>query len=81
MHELASRISHAEFFRYWLSECDIEVADRASQVSHGDVDDMAAGKRVAALIHRALAGRFQVKRRGSSFFAPRLVKATVAATP
>jgi hypothetical protein len=81
MHELASRISHAEFFRYWLSECDIEVADRATQSCRGDVDEIAAGKRVAALINRALAGRFQQRRRGSSFFEPRLVQATTTATP
>lgn len=80
MHEMASRVSHAEFFSYWLSEYDIEVADRATQICHGDVDEIAAGKRVAALINRSLAGRFQARRRGSSFFAPRLVKGA-AATP
>jgi len=81
MHDLASRISHAEFLRFWLAEHDIEVVDRATQFCQGDVDEMAAGKRVAEYIHRALAGRFQARHRGSSFFVPRLVEATATATP
>jgi hypothetical protein len=81
MHELTSRISHAEFFRCWLNEYDIEVLDRATQFCEGDIDEIAAGKRAADQINRALAGRFQAKRRGSSFFEPRLVRATAATTP
>jgi len=81
MHELASRISHAEFFSYWLSEYDIELADRVTQFSRGDVDELSAGKRIAEHISRALAGRFQAKRRGSSFFEPRLVRTPAIATP
>jgi len=78
MHELTSQISHAEFFRYWLSEYDIEVADHATQRCEGDIDEISAGKRVAALINRSLVTRFQPRRRGSGFSAPRLVKAAVA---
>jgi hypothetical protein len=83
-HELASRISHEESLRFWLKEHDVEVADRANQFSEGDIDEIAAGKRMAAHINRALAERFQARRprsRGSSFFEPRLVSGTVTATP
>ena len=78
MHELTSQISHAEFFRHWLSEYDIEVADQASQRCEGDIDGIAAGKRVAALINRSLVTRCQPRRRGSGFSTPRLVKAALA---
>lgn len=84
-HELASRISHDEFLRCWLKEFDIEVADQANQFCEGDIDEIAAGKRMAAHINRGLAHRFQPSRhskhRGSSFFEPRLVQATGTATP
>lgn len=84
-HELATRISHDEFLRCWLKELDIEVADRTNQFCEGDIDEISAGKRVAALINRGLAERFQYRRipgnRGSSFFAPRLVQATATAAP
>jgi hypothetical protein len=83
-HELASRISHDEFLRGWLAEQDIEVADRPTQVLEGDIDELAAGKRMAARINRALAERFPVCRArhpGPSLFLPRLVQAITSATP
>jgi hypothetical protein len=77
MHELARRIAHDDSLRFWLSEHDIEVADQATQFCQGDIDEITAGKRVAALINRALTGRFQSNslaiRRGPSFCFPRLV--------
>lgn len=83
-HELASRISHDEFLRCWLREFDIEVVDQANQFCEGDIDEISAGKRIAAHINRGLAERFQASRRskhrGSHFFEPRLVQASGTAT-
>lgn len=83
-HELASRISHDEFLRCWLKEFDIEVVDQANQFCEGDIDELSAGKRIAAHINRGLAERFQASRhskhRGSHFFEPRLVQASGTAT-
>jgi len=84
MHEMTSRISNDDSLRYWLGEQDIELADQATQFCQGDVDEIAAGKRVAGNISRALAGRFQANRhspRGAGLFRPHLVEAAATSTP
>ena len=45
--DLPRHVRRDESLRYWLSEHDIEVADRAIQDYYGDLDEFAAGKRVA----------------------------------
>jgi hypothetical protein len=83
-HELTSWISHEESLRFWLNEHDIELADSATQFREGDVDEIAAGKRVATHIHRALASRFQTRhwsRRSPGHNELRLVSSAAPATP
>jgi hypothetical protein len=55
-----------------------------TQVSYGDIDETAAGKRIADVISRALANKFQ--RQGHAFpggrlFEPRLVRSRSAPSP
>ena len=74
-HELPCHVRHDESLRYWLSEHDVEVADRATQDYYGDLDEFAAGKRVAEQVGEALMARF----RNARLFVPRLVQK--ASTP
>ena len=75
--DLPRHVCRDESLRYWLSEHDIEVADRAIQEYYGDLDDFAAGKRVADQVGQALAAKFDNTRRskmsGIRLFQPRLV--------
>jgi hypothetical protein len=80
-HDLPAHVRRDEALRYWLSAHDIEPADRVTQICHGDVDELAAGKRIADIISRALSGRFH--RQGSStsrdrLFEPRVVRPEIA---
>jgi hypothetical protein len=77
LHELPTHVRRDESLRYWLSEYDVESGDRVTQVSCGDIDELAAGKRIADQICLALANKFH--RRGPTFprdrlFEPRLVR-------
>jgi len=75
--DLPRHVYRDESLRDWLSEHDIEVADRAIQEYNGDPDDFAAGKRVADQVSQALAAKFNNTRRsrmgGTRLFQPRLV--------
>ena len=77
MQELPGRVRHDESVRYWLSDHDIELADRATQQYYGDLDEFAAGKRVAQQIGEALDLKFRnagrPSSRGAKLFEPRLV--------
>jgi len=76
--DLPKHVRRDESLRYWLSERDIEVADRDSQGHYGDIDDFAAGKRIADLVRNALAekfGRGRATMRNARLFRPRLVNA------
>ena len=68
-----------ESLRYWLSDHDIEVVDRTIQDYYGDLDEFAAGKRVADQVGQALATKFgdtgRSSMRGARLFQPRLVTA------
>ena len=81
LHELPAHVRRDESLRYWLSEHDVESGDRVTQVSYGDIDEMAAGKRIADVISRELANKFH--RQGPAFprdrlFEPRLVRSRSA---
>jgi hypothetical protein len=82
MHELPARIRCDEMLRYWLGENDIEVADRLTQDFFGDLDELAAGKRVADQISAALQSKFRSgsrsTARGARLFEPRFVKDSAA---
>jgi hypothetical protein len=75
--ELPWRIRCDETLRYWLNARDIEVADFATRVCYGDMDEFSAGKRVAAVIKRALADKFRTgtaaDASGKRLFEPRIV--------
>jgi glycine/D-amino acid oxidase-like deaminating enzyme len=75
--QLPWRIRCDETLRYWLNARDIEVTDAATRLCHGDADGVAAGKRIADLIRRALAEKFPVGTTsgfvGKKLFQPRLV--------
>ncbi len=75
--ELPWRIRCDETLRYWLNARDIEVADSATRACYGDVDEFAAGKRVADVIKRALADKFRTgsaaDASGKRLFEPRVV--------
>jgi hypothetical protein len=77
MHELPAHVRRDESLRYWLSEYDVELGDRVTQVSRGDLDDFVAGKRIAEQIARALSAKFQNAgqpiSRGARLFVPRVV--------
>ncbi|HEV7609314.1 MAG TPA: hypothetical protein VGO61_18390 [Steroidobacteraceae bacterium] len=77
MHEIPPHVRRDESLRYWLSEYDIELGDRGTQVSRGDLDDFVAGRRIAGQIGRALAAKFQnagpAISRGARLFEPRVV--------
>ena len=68
--------------RYWLSDQDIELADRAMQDYYCDLDEFETGKRFADQIGQALAAKFgsagRLKTRGARLFQPRLVTASAA---
>jgi hypothetical protein len=75
-NDLPPHVRRDESLRFWLSDHDIELADRASQGYFGDLDDFAAGKRVADQIAVALAAKFAKtvsKAYGTRLFKPRLV--------
>lgn len=76
-HDLPSHVRRDETLRYWLSEHDIEVADRTTQDFYGDLDEFAAGKRIAEHLGHALALKFggtgQSSARRTRLFQPRLV--------
>ena len=76
MHEWPGRVRSDETLRHWLSEHDIEVADHATQVYYGDLDDFAAGKRVADDFSEALEAKFRNVGPGKTrgIFKPRLVR-------
>jgi hypothetical protein len=80
MHELPAHVRNNDGLRWWLSENDIEVADRATQVCCGDVDGFAAAKRIAERINTALVQRFggggRAMWHGPKVFEPRLVGKT-----
>jgi hypothetical protein len=75
--DLPPHVRLDETLRYWLSEHDIEVADRDTQDHYGDLDEFAAGKRIADQVGHALAAKFgnrgRSKLRGTRLFEPRLV--------
>jgi hypothetical protein len=75
--DLPRHVRLDETLRYWLSEHDVEVADRDTQDHHGDLDEFAAGKRIADQVGRALAAKFantgRPKMRGTRLFEPSLV--------
>ena len=76
MHDLPRHVRRDESLRYWLSEHDIELADRAMLEDYGDLDEFAMGKRFADQIGLALALKFGKVRshvRGTRLFQPRLV--------
>jgi hypothetical protein len=82
--DLPAHVRRDEALRYWLSAHDVEPADRLTQICHGDIDEFAAGKRIAAIISRALSARFH--RQGSSYprdrlFEPRVVRSGMAPAP
>jgi hypothetical protein len=80
-HDLPRHVRRDESLRYWLSEHDIELADRVTQEQYGDLDEFATGKRFADQIALALAAKFgtaRSKSRGTRLFEPRLVKASAA---
>jgi hypothetical protein len=76
-HDLPSHVRRDETLRYWLSEHDIEVADRTTQDFYGDLDEFAAGKRIVEHLGHALALKFGGTARSrpqhSRLFQPRLV--------
>jgi hypothetical protein len=79
--DLPPHVRRDESLRYWLSDHDVETADRATQEQYGDLDAFATGKRFADQIGLALAEKFgktRSKARGTRLFEPRLVKASVA---
>jgi hypothetical protein len=81
IHQLPGRVRHDESLRCWLSAHDIEVADLATQLAMGDVDEFTAGKRMADQINEALTQRFRSTGRGLNarrLFEPRLVPVTSA---
>jgi len=75
--DLPRQVRRDDSLRYWLSEHDIEVVDRATQDFYGDLDGFAAGQRVAHRIGQALAAKFgnagRSSMRGPRLFEPRLV--------
>jgi hypothetical protein len=75
--DLPSHVRRGATLRFWLSEYDIEVVDRAIQGYHGDADEFAAGKRVADQVGLDLAAKFGKSGRsrfaGGRLFKPRLV--------
>jgi hypothetical protein len=77
--DLPRYVSRDDYLRYWLSEHDIEVADRTSREQYGDLDEFAAGKRIADLVSQALAEKFgsagRSRMHGARLFEPRLVQA------
>jgi glycine/D-amino acid oxidase-like deaminating enzyme len=82
MHELPGSIRNNDSLRCWLNENDIEVADRGTRASCGDVDGFAAGKRIAEHMNAGLEQRFgsrsSTRERGPRVFEPRLVRASAA---
>jgi hypothetical protein len=80
--DLPGHVRRDESLRYWLSEHDVEVVDRTMQDFFGDLDEFAAGRRVADQIGQALAQKFGKARdasvRGMRLFEPRLVRPSVA---
>ena len=82
MDELPGSVRSNDALRCWLSEHGIDVADQASRMVYGDVDEFASGKRIADRMNAALAqkfgGRGASKARVSSVFEPRLVRASAA---
>ena len=81
-HDLPAYLRRDESLRFWLGEHDIEVLDRTIQEYYGDLDEFAAGKRVAELIGRALAEKYGNAKRsnapGMRLFKPRLVGVSAA---
>jgi glycine/D-amino acid oxidase-like deaminating enzyme len=80
-HELPVRVRCDEILRYWLGENDIEVADYSTQEYFGDLDELAAGKRVADQMTSALRLKFHGgcrPVRGARLFTPRLVQDVTA---
>lgn len=76
MYDLPRHIRRDESLRYWLSDHDIELADRAMLEYSGDLDEFAMGRRFANQIGLALAlkfGKTSSKVRGTRLFEPRLV--------
>lgn len=76
-HDLPGHVRRDESLRYWLSEHDVEVMDRTMQDFHGDLDEFAAGRRVAEQIGLAMQAKFgktnRSGTRGARLFEPRLV--------
>jgi hypothetical protein len=66
---LPVRVQGVESLRYWLNGRDVELLDTATQLSCGEVDGQAAGKRLAEGIQRAMAAKYSNK----ALFQPRLV--------
>jgi hypothetical protein len=79
MRDLPAHVRRDESLRYWLSEHDVEVVDQVIREYYGDLDEFAAGKRIAAQIGEAMTQKFgkakRSKARGMRLFEPRLVKA------
>ena len=81
-HDLPCHVRLGESLRFWLSEQDIEVLDRMIQEYYGDLDEFAAGKRVAEQVAQALAEKYGKAKRskapGKRLFEPRLVGVSAA---
>jgi hypothetical protein len=81
-HDLPGYLGRDESLRSWLGEHDIEVVDRKIQEYFGDLDEFAAGKRVANLVGHALTEKYGITKRtkasGIRLFKPRLVNASAA---
>ena len=75
--DLPCQVRRDESLHYWLSEHDIEVTDRTMQDYFGDLDEFAAGLRMADQIGHALVEKFGKTRRsragGNRLFEPHLV--------
>ncbi len=82
MRDLPCHVRRDETLRFWLGEHDIEVLDRMIQEYYCDLDEFAAGKRVAAQVGQALAEKYARTKRskapGMRLFEPRLVKVSAA---
>jgi hypothetical protein len=80
--DLPAHVHRGESLRYWLTEHDVEVVDRTMQDFFGDLDEFAAGKRIADQVGQALAEKFGRARhasvRGTRLFEPRLVRPSLA---
>jgi hypothetical protein len=83
--DLPAHVRRGSSLRYWLNEYDIEVADRTIQDYYGDLDEFAAGKRIADQVGQELAAKFSRPGRagihGGRLSRPRLIKGSSTPGP